>query len=257
MRRTGMWMTIACALIVAAGAAGCDGGSSTGDGGTGGSTAGSGGTTASTGGTGGATTSTGGTGGTTTSSTDPCSGVIEGFVPEWKPSTGLHQNLCTEAQITDLFAACIEPTGTKEDCDAFLMGDPANDACRKCVVSGPDDPEYGPITLYPDLVLIYENPGQCVSELEGDASDASCGAKVFSVIQCSVAACSECVDVDFDVLLQCLSDAEAGSCKPFADERDSCLAELPGKGIDASPCLYPGGDFYAYIKSLALLGCGP
>lgn len=242
---------IGWAVMVAA-AGGCDGGSSTSTGGDGGTGAGG-----DTGGGGSTSTSTGGTTSTTSSTTsavDPCAGVIEGFVPEWKPSEGLHQALCDEAQVNAFFAACLEMGATQETCNAFTM---ENGACAGCIVSAPADEKYGPITLYDEIQLIYENPGQCVSEIEGDPSDKSCGAKIFSTIQCSVAACSECKDVAFNTLLQCLTDAEKGSCKSFAGERDACIAELQADGVPIEPCLYPGGDFYAYIKSLSILACGP
>ncbi|MEZ4310405.1 MAG: hypothetical protein R3F14_20380 [Polyangiaceae bacterium] len=157
MTRTWLGAVVAIGSLVVAGAVGCDGGETTGPGG-GGSGATGGGGSGATGGGGSGATGGGGTMMTTTTTTpnDPCDGIPEGdFVPEWKPSTGLHQGLCTEAQIDELFAACLEAGATQATCDAFLM-DAANKGCSTCVLSASDASEYGPIVVYQDLNLLYE-----------------------------------------------------------------------------------------------------
>lgn len=242
-------------VLAIAALTGCDGGNTTttgGDAGAGGG--GGGGAPEGGGGSGTTTTSTASMSTTTTTTVDPCAGEIEGFMPEWKPSEGLHQGVCDQAQIDGFFTACVLPGSTQAACDTFGM---ANGPCVQCAVSAPDDATYGPMTLYPDQKLIYENPGQCVSEIEMDPSDSSCGAKVFTVIQCAVSACAQCTDVDFNTLLACLNAAEAGDCKPHADERDACLADLMTQGIDVTQCFQGNADFSTYLKSLTLLFCGP
>ncbi|MEZ4311783.1 MAG: hypothetical protein R3F14_27450 [Polyangiaceae bacterium] len=140
----------------------------------------------------------------------------------------------------------------------FLM-DAANKGCSTCVLSASDASEYGPIVVYQDLNLLYETPGQCISELEGDPSDASCGAKVYATIDCTVSACFDCGDMDYTALLKCLSTARQGYCKPYADAETACLADLAQNGLDVDVCLWDeqNEDYFVYAKGLSLLGCGP
>lgn len=262
----GSWIRIViAAAAVGALSAGCGDGETTGAGASGGGEGGSG--ASGGGGAGGETTgsttssssSSSSTSTTTTAPPGPCDGVIEGFTPVWKPSEGVHQSLCTEAQITDFFAACIEQGAAEADCNAFTDA-PENAACAMCAVSAPDDAEYGPMTIYETPQVLYENPGQCVSEIEMDATAESCGAKIFFTIQCQVTACAECME-DFNTLLGCFDAAKAGSCKPHADAEAACVADLTGQGVDIDVCLPPtsGGNaaFYKYLRDMTLFHCGP
>lgn len=262
---SGNWIRIVImAAALGALSAGCgdDGSATTGSGGSGGE----GGSGASGGGgAGGETTGSSTTSSSTSSSTTttappgPCEGVIEGFTPVWKPSEGAHQNLCTETQIADFFAACIEANATEADCNAF-NDVPENAACSMCAVSAPDDAEYGPMTIYEMPAVLYENPGQCVSEIEMDATADSCGAKIFFTIQCQVTACAGCME-DFNTLLGCFDAAKAGSCKPHADAEAACVADLQGQGVNIDVCLPPtsGGNaaFFQYLRDMTLFHCGP
>ena len=263
-------LTVAAAVAAFAltcGVVGCSGDGdtdSTGGGGSGGSgggtsTGGGGGTSSTTSSTSSTTSSTSTT---TTAPPGPCEGFIEGFTPEWKPPEGSHQGLCAdEAQIAAFFTACIETGANEADCNAFTEASAENAGCAMCAVSTPEDEKYGPMTIYTMPQVLYENPGQCISEVEMDASDASCGAKVFAAIQCSVTACEKCEFSDFNDLLACLSAAEAGGCKSFVDAKNACVVDLQTAGAPIDVCLPPtsGGNpaFYGYLKEMTLFLCGP
>lgn len=262
----GMWIRFVLVAAALGAAAGCGGDetSTTGSGASGGGGSGGSGGAEGGGGSGGSATTSAETTTTTTTTTmpEPCEGVIADFTPEWKPSEGIHQGLCADAQqIAELFAACLEPTASVAACDAF-RAIPENAVCSMCAISVPEDREYGPLTVYDMPVVIYENPGQCISEIEGDPSDASCGARVFFTIQCQVSACAKCeYGDDFGVLLKCLDAAKAGSCKAYADAEAECIADLQEQNVDIDVCLPPtsGGNaaFYQYLKDMTLFHCGP
>lgn len=254
------WMGVAIAwVVIAPVVSGCsekETEASTGAGGTTGSGGQGGGTTsAGGGGATGGTTSAGGTTSTGGGSTgDPCAGEITGFVPEWKPSTGLHQGLCDDAQTEAFFDACIFAGGSSADCTAVTEAAPA---CAQCLLSDEGAPAFGPMTLYQNQSLIYENPGQCISEIEGDATSASCGAKVYAALACGIAACSSCIGVAFSVLLDCFAAAKEGDCSSFYAEGDACVADLKTQGLPIEPCIDDGSNFNAYLLALGKLGCGP
>lgn len=236
-------------------------GSGTGESGTGGlggsggisaaSTTGTAGTGAGTGAS--TTTGTGGAGG----SEGPCAGTIDlsTFTPEWHPSSGLHQNQCDATQINDFFDVCVATTGAP--CDVFVEN-PDNALCVACLVTGDAGaPEYGPFTAYLTPNVLYENPGQCLSVLEGNETETSCGAKVASAVQCTLEACALCVNVSFDTLVTCLNAAEAGDCKPLFAAKDACIADLATQGVPVEDCVQLDKPFLTFLKDLMTLGCGP
>ncbi len=259
MKAMNGWAAVLVGVFVAS-SVGCGGDGASESGGNGGTTnstetggGGGGGSTSSTSSGGGQSTNE--TGGTTTAP-GACDGVITTFVPEWKPPEGKGQDLCTFLQVEDFFTACILPGANEADCNAFTQMSAENAACANCALSASEDEKYGPMTLYQDLNLLYENPGQCISEVEGDTTAESCGAQVFTTIQCAVAACSECKEVEFNTLLGCLDAAKAGSCKQYAEAEAACVAELKAAGVLIDICLPDGKDFTTYLKGLVNFMCG-
>jgi hypothetical protein len=171
------------------------------------------------------------------------------------PLDGLHQAICTDEEVDKFMDICLQ-NFDQAMCDMFQMD---SGPCVDCLLSGPMDNKYGPMTVYEMPVVLYENPGQCISSIEKDDSDMSCGAKVFFDIQCQVTACAQCTyeDGEFQKLLDCFAAARADSCKDYADAADACTADLLAQNVAIDVCLPGDKNFFTYLTEMSKLFCGP
>jgi hypothetical protein len=203
--------------------------------------------------------------GTDTLVCDP--GDVSDYTPDWKPSVGLEQGVCTEQQIADYVAACLAATATQADCDTWAA-DAANTDCYGCAVTPYEEAIQGALSLHSDwgLVQVIDgNKGQCISAFEGDDSENSCGAKYEATKQCAIWACKESCPLDSQATFAedlaafnaCVSAAWTGACASYAGPWNTCSADLIGQGDPVDQCVWGASEgFDVYAARLITVICG-
>jgi hypothetical protein len=144
---------------------------------------------------------------------------IPPFVPPHPRS-----NACTPAQLQTMYQACFPP-GSLPACQAFVQ-DPANTACRHCMISRSTESSWGPLVQFSDG-SIFPNRGGCAALVDQDAGPHSCGAQQEAYTVCTVVACAPYCPAantpsgaaEFG---QCVTDAYQGVCGPYAPPAQPC-----------------------------------
>jgi hypothetical protein len=185
---------------------------------------------------------------------------MTGFTHDWKPSLGLYQELCTTAEIDELFTACLESGSGQAACDAFTN---SHQDCVTCAISTPDMLTQAPLVIWEQYDLQDGNMGPCVAAFEDDDSGDSCGATIDAATQCARAACLEnCAPYDGGAdlveLETCIDDAGSGDCQVFQNAADTCSSTLLGLGDPIDACVWDEGNegWFVYAKRLVSVHCG-
>jgi hypothetical protein len=162
----------------------------------------------------------------------------------------IDQGLCTSEQITAVYAACIGAEADTEACDAFAAADPANDACRACVLPAGTAPFPLPVILTSTTVQYLTLYG-CQAQAMGLPE---CAAAIESLLFCARTSCEGCTD-----------DAVNNTCVNYAINPPAlcgelglpagCEAVLAATALDPS-CIGSATTFETAFPVLAELYCG-
>jgi hypothetical protein len=122
---------------------------------------------------------------------------------------------CTPDQVQAYWDACLGAAETDATCTAFF-GAPVNSPCLACLDSQSTDSTYGTLIDLPNNTSIANVAG-CISVIDGDFSDAGCGAKYQAYQFCKVDACETNCPVDttaasFTAYNNCQNDAGGTVC---------------------------------------------
>ncbi len=185
-------------------------------------------------------------------------GDVSTFTPSWKPPTAFNQGRCSDTQIS-AFVDCLSGMPDAASCKTF-GSDGANKACIECAATPSTSALYGP--LVEGTVTIDVNVAGCIARATNDLSASSCGAHIIALDQCKAVACEANCPVPanddgtaFAALLACVSNAAAGSCKPFADAA-ACGDALTTDGGTAAQCNQRGTSFADNAIPMIKLFCG-
>jgi hypothetical protein len=144
----------------------------------------------------------------------------------WVPPAALHKNACTASQVQVMVECMFTSVGSNATCQQFFDSY-ANDNCLSCAISSQLSSKAGPIL--DDGQAYWTNPAPCMSALQGDSTNASCGAKWNLMVDCEVAACGHCSDADY---WDCVLAADKGVCAQYATAaqcstvyESSCISE--------------------------------
>lgn len=192
-------------------------------------------------------------------------GDVSDFVPEWKPSNGLAQGLCTDAQAAGLTAACFGSAGSNQACTAWKE-DAANASCVACAYAQYDAPNWNAIVNFYTLGFHDRPTGQCVSAFEGDLTAASCGAKIDAAVACAHHACKNNCPIradDFASDLAAFNNCHAaatnvlGVCGSYQAASNACTSGLLNQGDPVDDCLWGAGeDWVVMAERYVILMCG-
>ncbi|MBW2455806.1 MAG: hypothetical protein JRI68_14915 [Deltaproteobacteria bacterium] len=189
---------------------------------------------------------------------------MSGFTPNWKPSGGLAQGLCTDQQADDLLAACWGGMSNELSCNNW-KNDGANAACLACAIVDYDDPIWNAVVFFESFGFYDRAYGSCISAFEGDLSDQSCGAKLQAAWDCAGNACDEgCPvvaasgDLDSSRFNTCFFDALEGECSSLWTEAETCLEALTGDGDPIDQCVweYENESWPVLARRYVKLICG-
>jgi hypothetical protein len=190
-------------------------------------------------------------------------GDIDDYTPEWKPSGGMAQGVCTDLQASDYINACRSSTSTTETCAAWVE-DAQNTECYECAYVPWDAPNWNAIVEYLEVGFADGAGNQCISAFEGDLSENSCGAKLDAARFCALHSCKHNCPVrqhnfsaDLAELNGCYADAIQTVCIDYADEANACAEGLIGEGDPIDQCLWAQGeDWIVWAERLIILMCG-
>jgi len=129
---------------------------------------------------------------------------------------------CSSTQLEELYKRCEfdSPSYDALLCRAYQV-DPANAACARCVYTVEGDPAWGPVVVLRDRSR-YTNIGGCIALVDGDKSDASCGANYWARVFCDAAACDYCPSGSYS---PCILAAQRSVCSTYYE--DTVCAERP------------------------------
>jgi hypothetical protein len=184
----------------------------------------------------------------------PSPGDVSGFVPTWKPPTGAHQRLCTTALVDEYYQDCLAVSGA-QSCAVFgPAGDPAHQACARCLTSGFDDATWAPVVESANVV--ETNGAGCIALL--DPSALECAKSVQALDQCEHAACDPTCHTGsastFDDWVQCSAAANACGCQSWFAASD-CVKQIAAGAGPAAACLV-GQTFQDFFEVTASAFCG-
>lgn len=180
---------------------------------------------------------------------------VSSFQPAAGTSPVVAAGACTAKDLTDYYAACIDP-GNQNDCDAFEKN-AAKANCVKCMYTLDSASKLGAITE-DDQQIIHVNIAGCL-EVKGDAA---CAKAVRDSDQCGDAACPGTVcpvpaddtGAAFDALQACLSKADDTVCKTYADKADCGSVEADGGTAAALACVAPPSTTDFFYDSFLKIG---
>jgi hypothetical protein len=189
----------------------------------------------------------------------PCNGgqcpspaSVVGFQPTWIPPTGAHQGVCTTALITEFYSDCLAAGGA---CTMFNGGDPAHQACAKCLQSQYSDPAWGPLVYGTDNI-VETNLAGCIDLLQPSAQP--CALSLEAEDECEHAACdpvcNAASDPNFDQWVTCSSAANTCGCESWF-QAATCVKGLAADAGPGAQCLV-GQTFQDYYYVVAPLFCG-
>ncbi len=128
----------------------------------------------------------------------------------WVPPAALHKNACSASQVQVMVECMFTSVGSNASCQQFF-DNYANDNCLSCAITSQLSAKAGPIL--DDGQKYWTNPAPCMAALQGDSTNASCGAKWNLMVDCEWAVCGHCSDMDY---WDCVLAADQGVCAQYA-----------------------------------------
>jgi hypothetical protein len=171
--------------------------------------------------------------------------VATSFIPQYVPPKPFHANVCTSADISQIYTDCF--VGSACANDQTLLP-----ACYSCIFSSQTDAEWGAVLQF-GFGENEVNIGGCIANAVGGSM--SCGESNEAQEQCEVAHCSSCEDFITPDYESCMAYVDLTVCASYADAANSCNAAI-ATSSQAYECLSPT-TFQQYFTQMATLFCGP
>ncbi len=167
-------------------------------------------------------------------------------------ATNPYQGACSTQQLSDFYAACLDPSiATAASCYSFSQS-PSTAACASCILTPEAAAAYGPLVDHGSFVT--ENVGGCI-ELT-DSSGLTCAKAQQALEGCQLAACeANCPVHDAttrDAYDACAATATTSGCQQY-ESKAACARDFQESG--ASICA--GQTFKAFYDAVAPRFCGP
>jgi hypothetical protein len=188
-------------------------------------------------------------------------GDVQTYVAKkYHPATAKYQGVCTQAQITGFYEAClVGPDASTSSCAAFMDPDASTGACAACILTPDSASAYGPLIDHKGFIT--PNVGGCI-ELT-DPNGLTCAKAQQALLGCQLAACEALCPVhDLATRAQydaCASTAAMAGCQAFANNA-ACAAD---SGVSTSSiCLAPTFEAFYYgvpdmnVEGVVSLFCG-
>ncbi|MGH7293963.1 MAG: hypothetical protein ACRELB_03470 [Polyangiaceae bacterium] len=140
------------------------------------------------------------------------------FSPDWQTPETWKQNVCSTAQITAFYSACLTPPISATACDAFVQ---ANGTCAPCLQSQDTDPTSSAMVWHEQMKYWTVNVAGCIAQATGDPSGAGCGAAYGAAIACRQSSCNACWEAQgttatFQQFSDCETQAGSTTCQTYA-----------------------------------------
>jgi hypothetical protein len=172
---------------------------------------------------------------TTTTQAECNPSAVSSFQPAWQPPEQWKQNVCTAAQISSFYDACLTPPISATACNAFVQ---ANANCAPCLQSKDTDATGAAVVWHEQMQYWTVNVAGCIAQATGDATATGCGASYAAAISCRQTSCNACwVAQGQSATFQQFSDCEtlAGSttCQTYAEAVPTKCGDLdkPPAGV--------------------------
>jgi hypothetical protein len=182
---------------------------------------------------------------------------VPGFQPSWTPPEPWKQNVCTTAQLSGFYAACLTPPIDATTCQSFVQ---QNANCASCLQSQENASSAAAVVWHESNRYWTVNVAGCIADATGDVSAGGCGASYAAAIACRQQSCNACwagqgTTTTFEEFSQCESQAGQTTCQPFAQAVPAKCGDL-SKG-PASVCMpAPGATAKDAYMQVAPLFCG-
>ena len=183
---------------------------------------------------------------------------IGSFQPAWQAPEPWKQNVCTAAQISGFYGACLTPPISEPACKAFVQ---ENANCAPCLQSQETDAMGAAVVWHQQMKYWTVNVAGCIAQATGDATPAGCGASYAAAISCRQSSCNACwlaqgTSATFQQFSDCETLAGTTTCQTYAEAVPSKCGNLDKP--PASVCMPSSGATaqQAYMQ-IAPLFCGP
>lgn len=184
-------------------------------------------------------------------------GTTSTFQPTWQTPEAWKQNVCTAAQISGFYAACLTPPISGTACTAFVQ---ANATCAPCLQSQDTDATSSAIVWHEQMKYWTVNVAGCIAQAMGDPSGSGCGAAYGDAIQCRQASCNACwvaqgTTATFQQFSDCETMAGSTTCQTYASAVPAKCGDL--SKTPASVCMpSSSADAQQAFMQIAPLFCG-
>jgi hypothetical protein len=184
--------------------------------------------------------------------------AVTAFQPVWQPPEAWKQNVCTAAQISDFYDACLTPPISESACNSFVQ---QNAKCAPCLQSQDTDPTGAVIVWHEKMQYWTVNVAGCIADATGDATAAGCGASYAAAIACRQSSCNACwvaqgESATFQQFSDCESLAGATTCQSYASAVPTKCGNLDSTAAGVCMPSSSATAQQAYMQ-LAPLFCGP
>ena len=194
----------------------------------------------------------------TTSTTAECNPTsVASFTPAWQAPEPWKQNVCTAAQISGFYTACLDPPITASACQAFVQ---QNGTCAPCLQSQDTDPTSAAVVWHEQMRYWTVNVAGCIAQATGDTTATGCAATYSAAIACRQSSCNACWEgvgttTTFQQFSDCETQAGGTTCQTYADAVPTACGNLDTPPADV--CMPNSGDTaqQAYMQ-IAPLFCG-
>ncbi len=164
----------------------------------------------------------------------------------------VHPGLCTDAQRTGLFQACLATDATQATCNAFLKT-AGNQSCVECIL-GPNEGTSNPARLAPPALIsaggsVLLDVGACAAAVTGNRC---CGPRMADEAYCRAAVCGSCDTADKATCL----DAARTPCSDAVRAAAPCTTGLEIARATWAAACGVGGTFESSYASLTKTLCG-
>ena len=183
---------------------------------------------------------------------------VAGFEPAWTPPETWKQKVCTGAQISAFYAACLTPPISKAACQAFVS---ESGACAACLQSEDTAPTASAVVWHQHDAYWTVNVAGCIAEALSDPSGTGCGASYAAAIACRQASCNACWEgqgttTTFAEFSTCEEQAGQSTCLTYATAVPDVCGDLSqGPGSACMPAA--GATAEDAFMQIAPLFCGP
>jgi hypothetical protein len=191
----------------------------------------------------------------TTAECDPT--AVASFQPVWQAPEPWKQNVCTAAQISGFYAACLNAPISEPACKTFVQ---QNANCAPCLQSQDTDATGSAIVWHEQMKYWTVNVAGCISQATGDATPAGCGASYAAAISCRQSSCNACwaaqgTSATFQQFSDCETLAGSTTCQTYAEAVPTKCGNLDSP--PANVCMPNSGATaqQAYMQ-IAPLFCG-